>query len=162
MQYFRLNKCAFKYLLDECINKMKPARRLSSIPLILRLSAFLRFLADGSYQLSTGQDFNINIAQPTVSVNLKTFLEFFEKEMCPIWISIFHRNYDADRNKQVVYSKFGIPGVVGCVDGTHIRIMKPKDNPHLFINRKGFYSLNCMIVTYLVLFQFKNLMYAFF
>lgn len=42
--------------------------------------------------------------------------------------------------------KFGFPGVIGVLDGTHIAILKPTAEAHNFYNRKGFYSLNTLIV----------------
>ncbi|KAL1488476.1 hypothetical protein ABEB36_014945 [Hypothenemus hampei] len=33
------------------------------------------------------------------------------------------------------------PGVIGAIDGCHIRIMKPLDHPNSYINRKGFPSI---------------------
>lgn len=50
-------------------------------------------------------------------------------------------------SKQHFLQNFGIPGVVGCVDGTHIRITKPHKDPSLFYNRKGYFSINAMIVS---------------
>ncbi|XP_036341771.1 putative nuclease HARBI1 [Rhagoletis pomonella] len=49
--------------------------------------------------------------------------------------------------KEHFYTKFRLPGVIGCVDGTHIAIRTPsaEERPH-FYNRKGFYSLNTMVV----------------
>ena len=44
------------------------------------------------------------------------------------------------------YTHFGIPGVVGCVDGTHIRIQKPSTNEDLYYCRKSYHSINAMIV----------------
>ncbi|XP_054727491.1 putative nuclease HARBI1 [Anastrepha obliqua] len=38
-------------------------------------------------------------------------------------------------------------GIIGCVDGTHVKIVAPrKEVQHLYYNRKGFYSINAMIV----------------
>lgn len=44
-----------------------------------------------------------------------------------------------------IASKFkgrnGFPGIVGAIDGTHITIMKPADEPDSWIDRKGNYSI---------------------
>ncbi|XP_055850460.1 putative nuclease HARBI1 [Episyrphus balteatus] len=42
--------------------------------------------------------------------------------------------------------KYGIPGVIGCIDGTHIALQRPTENEHMFFNRKGYHSLNAMII----------------
>ncbi|KAJ4440824.1 hypothetical protein ANN_10670 [Periplaneta americana] len=33
------------------------------------------------------------------------------------------------------------PGVIGIIDGTHIRIDRPKNDPDSYLNRKHFYSV---------------------
>lgn len=35
----------------------------------------------------------------------------------------------------------GFPGVIGAIDGTHIKIDKPKDDPDSYLNRKHFHSI---------------------
>lgn len=35
----------------------------------------------------------------------------------------------------------GFPGVIGVIDGSHIKIDKPSEDPDSYINRKGFYSM---------------------
>ncbi|XP_052778461.1 putative nuclease HARBI1 [Mya arenaria] len=45
------------------------------------------------------------------------------------------------------FTSAGFPNVIGAVDGSHIRIIMPKDG-HDFINRKNFASIN--VVQYLV------------
>ena len=42
--------------------------------------------------------------------------------------------------------KKGIPQVIGCVDGTHIAIKKPMENPHDYFCYKMKYSLNCQAI----------------
>ena len=36
----------------------------------------------------------------------------------------------------------GMPGVVGCIDGTHIHIVQPAGSGAAYFNRKGKYSIN--------------------
>ncbi|XP_054729752.1 putative nuclease HARBI1 [Anastrepha obliqua] len=40
------------------------------------------------------------------------------------------------------YMQHKIPSVVGCVDGTHVKVIAPSENSH----RKSYYSLNVMLV----------------
>lgn len=35
----------------------------------------------------------------------------------------------------------GFPNIIGAIDGTHIRIDKPANDPDSYINRKGYYSI---------------------
>lgn len=58
--------------------------------------------------------------------------------------------------KAAFYAENGFPGVFGCVDGTHIGIIAPKENEHLFLNRKGFHSLNAMIASLNIEHEIKN------
>ncbi|KAL4719983.1 hypothetical protein ACJJTC_002075, partial [Scirpophaga incertulas] len=44
------------------------------------------------------------------------------------------------------YEKFGIPAVLGCIDGTHVAIVRPSENEERFFNRKHFHSRNVMII----------------
>lgn len=46
-----------------------------------------------------------------------------------------------NRNGAEVHERFGIPGVIGCIDGCHIPIKAPKENPVDFYNRKMFHSV---------------------
>lgn len=49
--------------------------------------------------------------------------------------------------KKHFFEKSGIPGVIGVVDGTHIQIIRPNKNEHLFFNRKLKHSINAMVVS---------------
>lgn len=46
--------------------------------------------------------------------------------------------------KQKFYSIAGFPHVIGALDGTHIPIHKPQNNNYVFINMKGYASINRM------------------
>lgn len=37
------------------------------------------------------------------------------------------------------------PGVIGIIDGTHIRIKAPESEPEAYVNRKKFHSLNVQV-----------------
>ncbi|XP_015778386.1 PREDICTED: putative nuclease HARBI1 [Acropora digitifera] len=42
--------------------------------------------------------------------------------------------------------KGAFPGVVGCVDGTHIRLQRPSQNEADYVNRKGYHSINVQAI----------------
>lgn len=39
------------------------------------------------------------------------------------------------------FTNRGFPMVIGAIDGTHIKMDKPEDDPESYINRKGYYSI---------------------
>lgn len=39
------------------------------------------------------------------------------------------------------FLEMGFPGVIGCMDGSHVRIDQPKHDPDSYLNRKKFYSI---------------------
>lgn len=39
------------------------------------------------------------------------------------------------------FGQMGFEGVIGCIDGTHIRIDAPSEDPDSYLNRKKYYSI---------------------
>lgn len=48
---------------------------------------------------------------------------------------------------QQFYDRGGMPSVAGAIDGSHIPIERPKDSEFQYVNRKGFYSINALVVS---------------
>lgn len=122
---------------------------MRSIPPIIKFAATLRFLAEGSYQQGVGTDFNICMAQSTVSTVLNETLNLLEEELCAKFISFKQSEDEKRQEKMNCYTKFGIPGVIGYIDGTHIAIISPATDEEHFFNRKGFHSINTMLVSFI-------------
>lgn len=81
---------------------------------------------------------------------LAEVVEVFQRHLCPVWIKV---PTSADEKRKIAlafYLKHKIPGVVGCIDGTHVQVIAPTNNKHLFYNRKGRFSLNVMLVSFLI------------
>ena len=106
----------------------------------LRFLICLRFLAGGTFQTICGDV--VNVSQPTVSRCISSVLD---------GILTLRHEIHFPNNLIHIKDKFhdiaGFPGVIGAVDGTHIRISKPTNNEaELFRCRKGFYSLNVQVI----------------
>jgi len=52
---------------------------------------------------------------------------------------------EASRQKQRFYAMRATPGVIGCIDGTHIRMQGPNQQDHEFVNRKNYHSINVQV-----------------
>lgn len=106
----------------------------------------MRFFAEGGYQTGIGKDSDVNLAQSTFSMVLKEVLNVFEAHLCPVWINVAKTAAEKRQIALAFYKKYNIPGVMGCIDGTHVQIIAPSINKHLYYNRKGKFSLNVMLV----------------
>lgn len=141
-----MSKPIFKYLLDVLVHSLSPAKKSFAVPAIVKLSACLRFFAEGGYQKGVGNDYEVALSQSSFSAVLSEVLEIFESSLCPQWICWL--TPEQKRTAALYfYEKYDIPGVAGCIDGTHVKIIAPASNKHLFLNRKGYYSLNVMLVS---------------
>ncbi|KAL0829082.1 hypothetical protein ABMA28_003940 [Loxostege sticticalis] len=142
---YRLTKQAFRFLCNELKEKttLRGSRRIS---LEHKVLCALSFFATGSYQRSVGM--GKYLGQTTVS---KYVAEVTNALTCP---GVLNRHIHfpitlQERNevKLKFYTKFGIPGVLGCVDGSHFHIFQPtKAVEHLYFCRKNFHSLNVQVV----------------
>ena len=59
------------------------------------------------------------------------------------------KNYTGDQMPDIKSSfeeEGGFSGIIGVVDGTHIRIRAPEHEPEAYINRKKFQSINVQLV----------------
>lgn len=91
-------------------------------------------MAEGSYQHGVGQDYGIMLAQSSVAECISQVL----KKLCPVWIQLCMTEDEKECARKTFYDRTRLPSVIMCVDGTHIKILPPSEDKHLFINRKGF------------------------
>lgn len=116
------------------------------IPPIVKLAASLRFFAEGGYQKGVGREYDVGLSQSAFSATLEEMLDVFEVNLCRLWIK-WMSNEEMRSAALKFYEKYKIPSVMGCIDGTHIKIVGPKHNKHSFYNRKGYFSLNALVVS---------------
>lgn len=120
------------------------------IPKQIKVLVALHFFAQGNYQKAVVQDFFIAMSQSSVSrciSDINTALEQFYH-----LIKFPTTNAECEEEKQrFMQMENGFPGIIGAIDCTHIAISSPPANDinHpaiVFLNRKGYYSLNVQII----------------
>ena len=50
------------------------------------------------------------------------------------------------KSKRNFFLRGGFPGFIGCVDETHVRIQAPSEDESLYVNRKGWLSVNVQAI----------------
>lgn len=160
-----MSKDLFRYLLNIVETQLGAAVGSTTVQPVIKLAATMRFLAEGQYQKGTGNDLFVGMAQSTMSKSLTQVIDVLETYVCPEAIKFPTEEAEKNAIKLGFFQKSGFPGVIGCVDGTHIKIFPPgSDIQHLYYNRKGYHSLNVMIVCIATVSKKKqllNLIYIF-
>ena len=138
LQRYRLSKASVRMLVED-LGEGLATQRLSST---LRLLLALRVLTHGCFQI-TASDV-IHVDQSTCSRALHDFLEALlarrQRYICfPANLASVKREF---------HRLAGFPGVIGCVDGTHVEIMRPPNDPNsdCFFNRKRRLTINVQVV----------------
>ncbi|KAJ8720673.1 hypothetical protein PYW08_006138 [Mythimna loreyi] len=144
IQHFRLNKRAFWKL---CKDLEFHARLKGSpeIPLEIKVLCALSFLATGSYQkiVGVGQ----HLTQRTKSRCIRDVVNALNHNwMVSRWIAFPETPQERSLIKEKFQRTHNLPGVIGCIDCTHIAITRPVEDEHTFFNRKGYHSLNVQMI----------------
>ena len=114
-----------------------------SLPLSLQVLITLRYLATGDMQRSVGD--TVNVAQSTVSRTISSVTKAISR------ISSSHISMPSTdlQQKPIMgdfFQRYQIPGVIGLIDGTHIRVQSPSENEVAYVNRKNFHSINVQAI----------------
>ena len=161
MESFRLTKTLFLEVLEEIKSEFETneiSSRTTKIPLCIKLAAVLNFYATGSYQRTIGDVMLHSMDQSMISRSINEITNVLERKLCGKLIK-FPNEDEKLQNKRLFFLKSKIPGVIGCVDGTHVDIIAPTENEHLFVDRKGNHSLNVQLVSNSLLIVFLLFLY---
>ncbi|KAJ8703708.1 hypothetical protein PYW08_016962 [Mythimna loreyi] len=127
-----------------------PAVDIYDLNLKTKVLCTLHFLGTGSYQTPTGNLNKINVSQATTSRCISDVVEELNHP------NIFHQWVRFPRTLQELqtialdfYNCYGFPGVIGCIDCTHVAIVPPPRDTHderSYVNRKNFHSINTQLI----------------
>jgi len=141
---FRLSKESAINFLSFIIEDLKrTSKRGLPVPPLYEFLIVLRFYANDSFQIVSGD--LVNISQPSISRSVKRVSRAIAK-LKSKFISM-PLNDEIDSVQQEFAAIAGFPGVVGAIDGTHIKILAPGvQNRERFRDRKNNISLNIQVV----------------
>lgn len=119
--------------------------RQSAISITTRLLCALRYFATGNYQRAVGQDFMACMSQTSVHRCIHEVAEILN-EIAHEYVT-FPDEQEQATIKAEFYNVASFPGIVGLIDGTHIKITAPKyDLEYAYYCRKGGHSINVLLV----------------
>ena len=140
---YRISRVMFIDLLDRLETfTVRPTSRSHSISMTTQLAVTLQFLATGTFQTVVGSCHGIS--QCAVSRCIATVTD----ALCACAKDfIYFPSVEGQTINQLRFQdKYGFPRVLGCVDGSHIPIVAPSTNEPLYVNRKGYHSINVQAI----------------
>ena len=139
--------------------------------IFMKFWAALNFYAKGSYQDCVGGNHLLGLSQSSVSRCLKEVTNLITDHLMPDVIKFPSTVLERTEVKRVYvnfllfkfvvkefsyehfrfYDKFGLTSILGAIDGTHVAIVNPTEmdlqaRGNLYRNRKGYHSLNVLVV----------------
>ena len=82
------------------------------------------------------------VGKSTVSETIRNVCKILLSECGPKYIKLPSTIEEIEVLMGEFCKEHDFPQCIGAIDGTHIPIKQPKENPTDFINRKNFYSFN--------------------
>ena len=119
-----------------------PTARNHALTPLQQVMVALRFYATGSMQIVVGD--TIIVSQPTVSRAIRAVSVALARRINNF--VHFPEGNELIRNQESFHEMAHFPGVVGLIDGTHIRIQAPSEHEDEYVNRKNFHSINVQVI----------------
>ncbi|XP_064643035.1 putative nuclease HARBI1 [Lineus longissimus] len=117
-----------------------PTERNHALTVSMQVRTALRFFASGNNQSSVWDNHHISVSSASRCINSVS---------SALAARIDQHVYFPNNLKHVkakFFEKTEFPGVIESIDGTHVRISRPSINENIYVNRKGFHSINAMLV----------------
>ncbi|XP_045031108.1 putative nuclease HARBI1 [Daphnia magna] len=138
MRTFRFDRVSIEYitaLLEHLFPKRKTKAKRNLRPLDMVLIA-LQFYATGTFQTVVGNV--LRYSQSSVSRSISWV------SLALSLISHKHICFPANLNNlKIQFAEIArIPGIIGCIDGTHIRLQRPTVHEKAYVNRKNYHSIS--------------------
>ena len=109
-----------------------------------RIAMVLYYLKDQGFYRMTTNTFGVSLS--TLSISIRSVCRAINSKLGPELIT-FPSTKEEIQDVVVRFEKtIGFPQVIGCVDGTHVPIRQPLENPQDYYCYKMKYSLNAQAI----------------
>ncbi|KAB0800379.1 hypothetical protein PPYR_06119 [Photinus pyralis] len=143
IKVFRLSKALAQFLVHLLKDYIAPANRSTDLDITTKVLVTLRFLASGSYQMDVGSNYNFGISQPSVSRCIEEVVNAMNRnEIFNAYVHFPRNIQELNAARMGFFEKYNFPGIIGCIDCTHVAIFPPKvddDNypEHIYVGRNA-------------------------
>ena len=142
---YRLDRAGIIFVTNLVRERLRrPTLRNKALSPELKVVITLRYLVTGKMQLCIADD--LGISQPTISRVISETLEALsDNAVLSQFIRFPVTREETERNKESFREIAGFPEVIGVIDGTHVRILGPKEHEGEYVNRKMQHSINVQL-----------------
>ncbi|MCL4157690.1 UNVERIFIED_CONTAM: hypothetical protein GTU68_037841 [Idotea baltica] len=140
LKRYRLSKNSYRFVHDTLHHHLeRNTNRSQSLSPMDQILSALRYYACGSFQIVVGDTYGLSQASVNRAISsVSRALDIHWNEFVYFPVNM----QEIRANKEGFYALAGFPNVLGCVDGTHIPIMRPKEFEWQYVNRKFYHSIN--------------------
>lgn len=143
---YRLDREGILFVTDLVRDAISPhTARNKAIPPELKVITTLRYLATGKMQQCSSDD--LGPSQQTISRIIKeTVYALSTLDILRRFIKFPRTPQEAQVKTREFWQLSRLSGIVGVIDGTHVRIVAPKEYEAEYVNRKGQHTINVQVV----------------
>lgn len=143
---YRLEGAGIMFVVDLIRDALtSPTQCHNAISPEMKVITTLRYLATGKMQQCSSDD--LGLSQPSISKVIKqTLTALSQPHIVTQFVSFPLDIHTSQAHKRTFMDITGFPGVVGVIDGTHVRIIALSEDESVFVNRKRFHSINVQLV----------------
>jgi hypothetical protein len=139
-QRFRFGRETIDYLANELRGSLeRPTAKRTALSVEQQIMIALRFYGSGAQLQVVGDTLSFDKSTVSRVVDSVTDALMARKDQHIKWPMEIQQ---LNNIKEGFYKKAHFPNVIGCVDGTHVRIQSPTEDEPSYVNRKGYHSIN--------------------
>ncbi len=143
---YRLDRAGIVFVSENIREKLtSPTQRRNAIAPEIKVITTLRYLATGKMQLCSSDD--LGLSQPSISSVITQTITALSDPLIVSQFIAFPLDIPTLQAQKTAFMHIaGFPGVVGVIDGTHVRIIAPSEDEDAYVNRKRYHSINVQVV----------------